>query len=117
MNQMLIHDFESAQSYTEVSKDEFVFRAVSDFRKLMEDTNIFTYQGIDGKDFHPLVVVVMGKEAFPIEKLVAGYFNTDEFIFHYGDIGSKFYIILLGQVAIEIPDSNSGKIEFSEISG
>jgi CRP-like cAMP-binding protein len=32
------------------------------------------------------------------------YFKAGEIVFHYGENGTKFYIIIKGKVAIMIPD-------------
>ena len=43
------------------------------------------------------------------------FIPSGEYIFRYGDIGTKFYIVLSGSVVIYIPSADSGRIVYKEI--
>jgi CRP-like cAMP-binding protein len=47
--------------------------------------------------------------------LVYEFIPAGQYVFKYGEIGSKFYILISGTVGIEIPVSDSGQITFTEI--
>jgi CRP-like cAMP-binding protein len=42
--------------------------------------------------------------AYLCSELQYEYFKAGEIVFHYGENGTKFYIIIKGKVAIMIPD-------------
>src|SRR5574343_354274 len=43
------------------------------------------------------------------------FIPSGEYVFRYGDIGTKFYIVLSGSVVIYIPTADSGRIVYKEI--
>lgn len=43
------------------------------------------------------------------------FIPANQYVFRYGDPGTKFYILLSGAVTIEIPINDSGQITFTEI--
>jgi CRP-like cAMP-binding protein len=47
--------------------------------------------------------------------LLYEFIEANEWVFHHGEVGSKFYIIISGQVGIQIPVSENGKLQYTEI--
>lgn len=43
------------------------------------------------------------------------YFNESEYVFHAGDIGDKFYILLQGEAGVLVPIKNDEIITFKEV--
>ncbi len=44
--------------------------------------------------------------------LVQESFNTGDVLFNYQDKGDKFYIVMSGEVVIELPDPDIGRAQF-----
>ena len=47
--------------------------------------------------------------------LLYDFIPANQYVFRYGDSGTKFFILLSGAVTIEIPVNDSGQITFTEI--
>ena len=63
--------------------------------KILKNTKFFQDQNLKDEEYKFLV------ETVELEEM-----DTDEFVFHYGQFGSKFYIVLDGSVIILRPLKN-----------
>lgn len=81
----------SSKSLFNESTDSYHYQVY----KILKNTKFFQDQNLKDEEYKFLV------ETVELEEM-----DTDEFVFHYGQFGSKFYIVLEGSVKILRPLKN-----------
>ena len=85
------------------------YRQSSDLLYLISATkNIKLFKDLTTKQGEPA-------HASCCQYLIYEFIPRGEYVFRYGEIGSKFYILISGSVGIEVPVTDSGQITFTEI--
>ena len=85
------------------------YRQSSDLLYLISVTkNIKLFKDLSSKQGEPA-------HASCCQYLIYEFIPMGEYVFRYGEIGSKFYILISGSVGIDIPVTDSGHITYTEI--